>query len=358
MSADPELSLHAFRPRSMLRVSEHLVDHPRYPVIDMHNHSQWGGPWQVTDVSGLVGEMDAARVAAMVDLDGGNGERLETHLTRFRKPFPDRFAVFASCDWERHLPYDDFGERMAREIRASVAAGAEGLKVWKELGLTLKDNRGRLLALDDERLSPLFAAAGELHVPILIHVADPMAFFEPLDAANERYEELSRHPDWHFYGPGFPTFDEVMAQFDRVLERHADTLFIGAHVASLAEDLDRAQGLLLRRPNLVVDISARTAEMGRQPRATREFLERAGGRVVFGLDDWPARARAYRVVYRMLETADEYFPYTTDPDAHPGAQGRWRIYGVDADDASLRALYYETALRILPRLRAAVERMT
>lgn len=354
---DSQLSLHDFRPRSMLRRPAHHVDQPRYPVLDMHNHSQWGGPWQVTDISGLVAEMDAARVAAMVDLDGGNGDRLKTHLERFRGPYPDRFSVFASCDWGRHLPYDDFGDRMARDLRASVAAGAEGLKVWKELGLTLKDNQDRLIALDDVRLVPLFAAAGELHVPILIHVADPMAFFEPLDAANERYEELIRHPDWHFYGPAFPTFDRLMEQFEHVLERHPDTLFIGAHVASLAEDLGRARGLMKRRPNLVVDIAARTAELGRQPRATREFLGEAAGRVVFGLDDWPARARDYRVVYRMLETTDEYFPYTSDPDAHPGAQGRWCIYGADVDDTALRALYYETALGILPRLRTAVERM-
>ena len=355
MPVDENLPLSAFRPRSMLHVDEHLVDRPRYPVIDMHNHSQWGEHWQVTDIDALIAEMDAAGVAAMVDLDGGNGVRLQTHLERFRGPYPDRFAIFATCDWARHLASDDFGERLAADLRAAVQAGAEGLKIWKDLGLTWKDNRGRLIALDDERLAPLFATAGDLRVPVLIHVADPMAFFQPLDAANERFEELSRHPDWHFYGPGVPSFDALLDQFEAVLERHPSTTFIGAHVASLAEDLRRAEELLGRRPNLYVDISARAAELGRQPHTTRRFLGSMAGRVVFGLDDWPARARDYRVVYRMLETSDEYFPYTGDEDAPPGSQGRWRIYGADVDDASLRALYFETALHILPRFRSALE---
>jgi predicted TIM-barrel fold metal-dependent hydrolase len=355
MPVEEHLSLSQFRPRSMLRVSEHPVGKPRYPVIDMHNHSQWGGSWQVTDIPGLVHEMDEAGVLAMVDLDGGNGDQLKTHLERFRGPYPDRFAIFATCNWVRHLPYNDFGDRLARDLETAVQDGAEGLKLWKDLGLTWRDNRGRLIPIDDERLDPLYARAGELRVPIVIHVADPMAFFEPLDASNERYEELSRHPDWHFYGPGVPTFDALLDQFEAVLERHPRTIFIGAHVASLAEDLARAISLLHRRANLYMDISARAAELGRQPYSTARFLTEMAGRVVFGLDDWPARAVDYRVMYRMLETQDEYFPYTGDPDAPPGSQGRWRIYGADVPDAALRALYYETALAILPRLGAAMD---
>ncbi len=348
------LRLDEFRPRSMLRVAEHHVLRPRFPVVDMHNHSQWGGVWQVTDVEALVGEMDAAGVVAMVDLDGGTGERLREHLNRFRGPYPDRFVVFAALDWAERLTHPDFGERLARDLEAAAAAGAEGLKIWKDVGLTQRTPDGQLLALDDERLTPLFDTAGDLGLPILIHTADPMAFFEPLDATNERYEELVRHPDWHFYGPQFPSFDALIAQLDRVVARHPRTTFIGAHVGSLAEDLGRAGARLDRHPNLFLDIAARAAELGRQPYTAHDFLTRYAGRIVFGLDDWPAKAREYRVMYRLLETRDEYFPYTGDPDAPPGAQGRWRIYGLGLEDAPLRALYCETAVKILPRLRKAV----
>jgi predicted TIM-barrel fold metal-dependent hydrolase len=349
------LPLQEYRPRSQLRVAEHLVARPRFPVIDMHNHSQWEGTWQVTDVPRLVAEMDAAGVAAMVDLDGGGGERLREHIRRFRGPFPDRFAVFATCDWVRQLQYDDFGERLARDLAEAVDEGAEGLKIWKDLGLTLKDNRGQRIAVDDPRLDPLFEAAADLHVPVLIHVADPMAFFDPLDAFNERYEELVRHPDWHFYGPEFPSFAHVQAELDARIRRHPRTTFVGAHLASLAEDLTWLAARLDAAPNLVVDLAARTAELGRQPYTARRFLTAYRDRVVFGLDSWPARREEYRVVYRLLETEDEYFPYTADPDASPGAQGRWRIYGLHLEDDVLRRIYYENALRILPRFRRLIE---
>jgi predicted TIM-barrel fold metal-dependent hydrolase len=321
----------------------------------MHNHSEWQGTWQVTDLEQLVAEMDAAGVAARVDLDGGNGDRLLRHLDFFRARYPERFVVFASCDWTQHLPYDNFGERMAAELTRSVKAGAEGLKVWKELGLTLRDNHGRLIAVDDERLIPLFETAAELGVPILIHVADPMAFFEPLDARNERYEELMAHPDWHFYGAEFPSFDTLQGQFAHLLARHPRTTFIGAHVASLAEDLGWTGQLLDGYPNLYVDIAARLAELGRQPYTAADFFAGYADRIVFGLDSWPADADEYRVYYRFLETRDEYFPYWSDVQAAVGESGRWQIYGVGLSDEVLRKIYYGNAVKIVPRLRTAID---
>ncbi|PSR22379.1 MAG: amidohydrolase [Sulfobacillus acidophilus] len=350
-----DLPLASYHPKSMLRAPAHKVLRPRFPVVDMHNHSEWQGSWQVTNLDQLVAEMDKAGVVARVDLDGGNGDRLLRHLDFFRSRYPERFVVFASCDWAQHLPYDNFGERMAAELARSVKAGAEGLKVWKELGLTLRDNQGRVIAVDDERLVPLFETAADLNVPILIHFADPIAFFQPLDNHNERYEELMEHPDWHFYGDQFPPFDALQQQFARLLTRHPRTTFIGAHVASLAEDLRGTGQLLEGHPNLYVDIAARLAELGRQPYTAADFLTQYADRVVFGLDSWPADADEYRVYYRFLETRDEYFPYWADEDSPVGESGRWQIYGVGLEDDVLQKIYYANTVNIIPRLKAAVE---
>ncbi len=350
-----ELTLREFQPKPMLRVPEHRIEKPKFPVIDIHNHSEWQGEWQVTDVPQLVEEMDQAGVVARVDLDGGNGDRLLKHLETFRTRWPDRFAIFASLEWEKHLAYDDFGERMARELKRSCEAGAEGLKVWKELGLTVRDNRGQLIAVDDPRLDPLFETAGECGIPILIHVADPIAFFTPLDNTNERYEELQENPDWYFYGPEFPSFEEVQAQFASRIGRHPKTTFIGAHVASLAEDLHWVGRILDAYPNMNVDIAARVAELGRQPYTSHDFLSRYSERVLFGLDSWPAEAEEYRVYYRFLETRDEYFPYWPDPEEANGGSGRWYIYGAGVPDEALKNIYYRNAVRILPRFQQAVD---
>lgn len=353
-----ELTLREYRPKSMLQVPEHPIEKPRFPVIDIHNHSEWRGRWLVADVPALVDAMDEAGVAARVDLDGGNGERLRKHMDTFRSRWPERFAIFASCEWDKHLDYDDFGERMARELRQSVAEGAEGLKVWKELGLTLRDDKGHLIAIDDERLTPLFQTAGECGIPVLIHSADPMAFFEPLNHENERYEELIDHPDWHFHGSEFPSFAELQRQLASLLARHPNITFIGAHVASLAENLSLVGQMFSRFPHLQVDIAARISELGRQPYTTADFLTRYSDRVLFGRDNCPAVADEYRVYYRFLETRDEYFPYWSNPNEEVGDSGRWMIYGVGLSDEVLKNIYHGNAVRILPRLNQAVSAMS
>jgi predicted TIM-barrel fold metal-dependent hydrolase len=196
----------------------------------------------------------------------------------------------------------------------------------------------------------LWAAAGELRVPVTIHIADPIAFFEPLDGSNERWEELHEHPDWHFWptrttedGDGFPSFDELIDGLDGLLERHPATMFIGAHVGCAAEDLDRVSSMLERHQNFHCDIAARIAELGRQPYTTREFVIRWQDRVLFGTDMAPDPAW-YGVYYRFLETADEAFDYDVEG---PPSQGRWQIHGLGLPVEVLEKVYRSNALRLI-----------
>jgi predicted TIM-barrel fold metal-dependent hydrolase len=346
----------------MLRVaSRGAPEKPKYPVIDAHNHlgtMTWGtlgaigGEWSQRPVSELIAVMDQAGVEAIVDLDGGWGDRLRAEIARYQEPYPGRFVVFAGVDTDNFARDPEFGETEALRLQRSAATGARGLKIWKHLGLTLRDHRGHLIAIDDDRLDALWSAAGELGLPVLIHIADPVAFFQPLDRHNERYEELVHHPDWHFYpprrgadpsDPGFPTFDELIEQFANLLARHPGTTFIGAHVGCYAEDLAWVGRTLDACPNLVVDISARLNEIGRAPFTAREFFIRYQDRILFGTDAAP-RVDVYRLYYRFLETRDEYFSYSLAET--PGA-GRWQIYGLDLPDDVLRKVYYENARRIL-----------
>jgi len=350
-----ELLLRDYAPRSMLRRPTSPVDLPRFPVVDAHAHlgpTPFGGGWLSRPVGELLAVLDGVGCEAIVDLDGGWGERLRAELDHYGAA-PDRVVVFAGVDYDGFALDDDFGEREARRLRDGAAAGARGLKVWKLLGLRARDARGHLVAVDDPRLDPLWATAGELGLPILIHVGDPIAFFEPLDRFNERYEELVEHPDWHFWPtrpPGadasdarFPPFDEVMAQFRRMVERHPETTFIGAHVGCAAEDLDWVSSMLDACPNYSVDLAARLGELGRQPYAAREFFMRQQDRIVFGTDGDPDPGE-YRRWYRFLETRDESFDY--GGDEVPG-QGRWQIHGIGLPDDVLRKLYRDNSRRLL-----------
>ena len=229
--------------------------------------------------------------------------------------------------------------------------GARGIKVWKPLGLRARDPQGHVVAVDDERLDPLWAMAARLDLPIVVHVADPIAFFDPLDEHNERWEELAEHPDWHFWPPmseagdeaGFAAFDEILAAFDRVIGRHPETTFIGAHVGCAAEDLALVSSMLDRHPNYHVDISARVAELGRQPYTARAFFLRYADRILFGTD-LGYDPEMYRLHYRFLETMDESFDYSTE-EVPP--QGRWQIYGLGLPDDVLRKVYADNARRLI-----------
>ena len=356
MGSDGHMALDEFRPRQELRVPSTFVPRPRFPAIDAHNHlgSAFGGDWATRSADDLAAAMDASGVEGIVDLDGGWGDHLRAEIDRLQVALPGRVAVFAGLDYARWATDPAFGETEAARLRDGVAAGARGLKVWKLLGLQARDPRGALIPVDDERLDPLWATAGELGVPVTIHVADPIAFFQPLDATNERWEELRDHPDWHFWPTrppgrpdldGFPPFDELIDGLEAVVARHPSTTFIGAHVGCAAEDLARVSAILERCPNFNVDLAARIAELGRQPYTTKAFVERWPDRVLFGTDMGPDAAW-WSVYYRFLETADESFPYDAEDEDLP-TQGRWRIHGLHLPDDVLRLVYRENAARLI-----------
>jgi predicted TIM-barrel fold metal-dependent hydrolase len=348
------IRLAEYRPRSELRLPTHEVRRPRYPAVDAHNHlgPAFGGDWSRRPPAELLAALDEAGVETLVDLDGRSGDALSREIERWQRVDPDRLVVFAGLDDAGWATDPAFGRTEAVRLQDSAMRGARGLKVWKTLGLHARDPDGRLVAIDDERLDALWATAAELGLPVVIHIADPIAFFEPLDPTNERYEELTEHPDWHFWptrppgrpdAPGFPRFDELLAAFDRLVGRHPATSFVGAHVGCAAEDLGLVSRMLDAHPNLSVDIAARIGELGRQPYTARAFFLRHADRILFGTDS-PADPAVYRSHYRFLETWDESFDYGTDPVP---SQGRWQVHGLGLPDHVLRAVYRDNARRVL-----------
>lgn len=335
--------LENYRPQPKLVTKTTLIAKPKFPVIDAHNHlfDDWGQK----SVREIVDRLDEAGITSYFDLDGGWGEHiLEKHLDQFKQPAPERFHIFGGVDWSKWESLGDgFPEWAANRLKVQKERGAEGLKLWKNLGLQVRDQRGELVKVDDPRLFPIWQAAGELKLPITIHIADPVAFFDPLDETNERWEELGEHPDWAFPSPPFPPFLEIVNSFANVVARHPQTTFIGAHVGCYAENLAWVSNLLERCPNFYVDISARIAELGRQPYTARRFFIQHADRILFGTDMGPD-VDTYRIYYRFLETDDEYFPYHVTPLPD---QGRWSIYGLNLPGNVLEKVYHQNAERIL-----------
>jgi len=347
MTNNIDLPLSDFKPVPKLTAKVTQVEKPKYPVIDAHNHLslEGFGGWDKRPVSQLLDILDEADVRVYVDLDGGWGEDiLETHLDHFKAAAPERFRVYGGVAWEKWAEHGDrFGEWAAVRLRQQAAHGAQGLKIWKPLGLQVRDQHGKLVAVDDPRLDPVWATAGELKLPVTIHIADPVAFFDPVDNHNERWEELHANPDWQFPSPPFPSFMTILNDFANLVARHTQTTFVGAHVGCYAENLEWVGQLLDRCPNFFVDISERIGELGRQPYAARRFFLKYADRILFGTDR-PVEENIYPVYYRFLETDDEYFSYGNE---EPPRQGRWKIYGMYLPDDVLQKVYFKNAERVI-----------
>jgi len=346
-----------YRPRSMLVTKQTLISRPRFPVVDAHNHlaEKFGHPWEKRPVPELLDRLDEVNVRVYVDLDGGFGEDLlYRHLDYFKAAAPDRFLVFGGVDWDAWPEQGNkFGEWAAAKLRQQAARGADGLKVWKPFGLKVRDQDGKLVKVDDDRLIPLWETAGELGLPITMHLADPVAFFQPLDEHNERWDELSEHMDWHFPSPPYPPHQSIINGLARLVERHPNTVFISAHIASNVENLAWVGELLDRCPNFNMDMSAQLGGLGRQPYSARKFFVKYADRILFG-SDWGPNLDVYRLHFRLLETDDEYFNYS--PEEIP-SEGRWYVYGLYLPDDVLAKVYYQNAERLILNRRKSSEAM-
>ncbi|MGB9236606.1 MAG: amidohydrolase family protein [Terriglobales bacterium] len=334
-----------FHPEPALRSAAHEIRRAKFPVIDVHTHTNdAAGIGERVDPKEMIARMDRLNIETIVILTGMWGDKLQAIIDNMVKPYPGRFIVFTQFDWSK-VDDPNFGQLMVRQIDDSVARGARGLKVLKELGLAVRDSTGKLITIDDPRLDAAWEECGRLGIPVFIHVADPEAFFRPIDARNERYEELIEHPDWSFYGSQFPSMQELFTQRDRMFAKHPHTTFVALHFGSWPENLDFVEQTLQRFPNVMIETGAREGELGRQPRRTREIFMKYSDRIMFGTDEGAGESM-YENYFRWLETEDEYFPYAQYP-----LQGRWMIYGLDLPDDVLEKVYHRNAEDLFARFK-------
>ncbi len=357
-----ELLLRNFHPRSKLRVPQTLLQHAAFPVVDVHTHFHYRLRENEQALDDFVATMDRNRIAVCASLDGKLGDQLSQHQKYLWTKYRQRFVIFANVDWQGDGKTDEpatwachrngFAQRTAAALKESVEAGVvSGLKIFKRFGLRLRNPDGSLIEIDDARWDPIWKACGDLGIPVIIHTADPAAFFDPVDQSNERWEELSRHPDWSFAGDEFPRRDELLAARNRIIARHRPTQFIGAHIANNPEDLATVSKWLDTYPNLWIEPASRIAELGRQPFSSRAFLIKYADRLLFGTDG-PQPEQRLRLYWRFFETNDQNFPYS---EKTPPPQGFWNIHGVDLPEEVLQKLYFKNAAKLIPGVADRVE---
>ena len=333
-----DVTFEEYNPPSTLVVPENPVSRAKFPFIDVHSHQ-----WRMgeRDLKKLASEMDALNMGAMVNLSGGSGKTIADAMTNIKANGESRFIVFANVNFSK-IGDEGWGERAAAQLQRDYDLGARGLKIFKSLGFSVKDTQGNRVAVDDPRIDPVWAKCGELGIPVLIHSADPKQFWEPFDANNERWLELKLRPR-RKRGPNNPVpWETIIQEQHNVFKKHSNTTFIAAHMGWYANDLAHLGTLLDQMPNMVVEIGAVIAELGRQPKMANQFFEKYQDRVLFGKDAY--NPEEYPTYFRVLESGDEYFPYYKKYHAY------WKMYGLALPDQILKKLYYKNALRIIPGL--------
>jgi predicted TIM-barrel fold metal-dependent hydrolase len=298
------------------------------------------------NLDNLLEEMDKLNMVVMVNLSGrggGSTEHLEQALKNVKKYNDKRFIVFTNMDFSG-IDDPDWQSSMLKQLEDDVKKGANGLKIYKTLGTSTKDSKGQRVKIDDPRIDPIWEKCGALGIPVLIHSADPRQFWQPIDENNERWLELKLRPGRrHDTDP--VSWETIIGEQHNIFKKHPKTRFINAHLGWYGNDLKTLGSLLDQFPNMYTEIGAVIAELGRQPRYAREFLIKYQDRVMFGKDSWAPEE--YTTYFRVLETADDYFPY------HKRYHAFWRMYGLDLPDDVLKKIYYKNALKVIPNIDAS-----
>ena len=338
-----------YSPKSTLVVDENKIYRSKFPFIDVHSH-HWDMPIQ--DLSTLVSEMDSLNMAYLINLSGsglatffGKQDLMEKNLTssikNVRENFPTRFGVFFNINFNR-IDDENFRRITTLLINDAVNQGAIGLKVYKNLGLNLRDSKGKRVPVDDERLDFIWEECAKLNIPVLIHSGEPKAFFDPIDKFNERWLHAREKPNSFRSSDQYPAFDEVMLEQHNMFRKNSKTTFINALFGWYANDLSKLSKILDELQNVSVEFGAVINELGRQPRAAKKFFIEYQDRILFGKDIY--KKDEYYIYFRVLETSDEYIQY------YRKRHGLWRLYGMGLPDDVLKKIYYENALKMFPSI--------
>ncbi len=334
---DITIDFESYDPPSSLVVPVTDIRSARFPFIDVHSHHF---RMAEQDLHKLISEMDSLNMKVIVNLSGRGGHYLTAMMDNIKKHgYEDRILLFTNIEF-RTIDEEDWAENTVKQLEYDVENGARGLKLYKSQGMFNQDKNGDRIKITDPRLQPVWKKCGELGIPILLHAADPKAFWEPHDSLNERWLELKLIPSRKREDDDPAPWETIIDEQLDLFRQNPGTRFISAHFSWFANDLDYLGKLLDEIPNMYIETGAVIAELGRQPRMAARFFEKYQDRVLFGKDAY--NVDEYHTYFRVFESADEHFPYYKRYHAF------WRMYGLELPDHILRKLYYQNAIKLIP----------
>ncbi len=345
------MDIEEFSPISTLVVPSNPKTRSKFPFIDVHSH-HWNMP--IMDLENLTQEMDSLNMVFQINLSGsglavfsGNQKLMDLNLSKsinnVKNNFPERFGVFVNVDLSK-IGRKYFREDTEKNLENAAKLGAIGLKIYKNLGLNLKDGKGNRVKVDDDRLQFIWEKCAELGFPVLIHSGEPIAFFDDIDKFNERWLHARQRPSSFRPSDKYPSFDQVMSEQYNMFKKNPNTIFINAHLGWYGNNLEKLNYQLNDLPNVYTEFGAVINELGRQPVSARKFFIEHQDRILFGKDNY--NKEEYYLYFQVLETNDEYIEYFRK------RHGLWRLYGLNLPDSILKKVYHKNALKIFPSIKS------
>jgi uncharacterized protein len=331
------LLLKNFRPVSIYKIPVTHVDKAAYPVIDVHTHDYAKTDEEIVQ---WLKTMDACGIEKSIVLTQTSGPKFDTIYNLYAK-YGDRFEIWCGFDY---TGYDKpgYGPAAVKELERCYKMGARGVGEEGDKGLGLFFNdpvKAWGMHIDDPRMNLLFEKCAQLHMPVSIHVADPIWMYEKMDSTNDG---LMNAQEWRIdmTKPGIIGFDALIQTLENAVKNNPKTTFIAVHFANLNHDMAKLGILFDKYPNLYADISARYAESATIPRYMKAFYEKYQDRLLYGTDMSYA-ASMYRITFRVLESNDEHFYETGLFSYH------WALNGFGLSKEILKKLYHDNATKIL-----------
>ncbi|HEY1578542.1 MAG TPA: amidohydrolase family protein [Terracidiphilus sp.] len=243
----------------------------------------------------------------------------------------------------------DFDQKAIQGLNNDFANGAIAVKVWKNVGMEIKDASNHYLMADNPVFESIYKDIAAHNKTLVAHLADPDSGWQPPNPASPDYEYYRDHPTAYMYGKqNVPSKEEILRARDHILAENPGLRVVGAHLGSMESNLDDLGRHLDKYPNFAVDLAARMPYFEMQPRATMiACITKYQDRLIYGTDiDYSGRSGdSIRGLESVYANDWRYFA-TTDTIDYRGKP----VQGLNLPEPILRKIYHDNAAKWFPRI--------
>jgi len=246
-----------------------------------------------------------------------------------------------------------WSKKIISELENDLSKGAITVKIWKNIGMTVRDRNGKFIMADDPGLNPVIEFIKSKGIPVTGHLGEPRNCWLPLDemtvSSDSNY--FAEHPEYHmFLHPEYPSYEDQIDARDNLLAKHPDLKFIGCHLGSLEWNVDSLAKRLDKYPNLAVDMSARICHLQYQSaqdrKRVRDFCIKYQDRLLYGTDEgYSGSSDPERFKKSMHETWFDDWKYFTSDDEMTSDKFRGKFTGLKLPKEAADKIYSQNAIK-------------